>query len=81
MSKEDLRAATAGFFIIVLSVILFLIGIIALTEFISNRYGNKNNNTTIKNKTETKSDWENPWDDSRWQDNKVPWLEHTQGHP
>lgn len=27
------------------------------------------------------SSWENPWDDSRWQDNKVPWLEHTQGYP
>jgi hypothetical protein len=27
------------------------------------------------------NNWENPWDDSRWQDNKVPWLEHTQGYP
>lgn len=27
------------------------------------------------------SSWENPWDDSRWQENKVPWLEHTQGYP
>lgn len=77
MSKEDLRTATAGFFIIVLSVTLFLIGIIELTEYVNKHYGNKNNNPTI----ETKGNWENPWDDSRWQDNKVPWLEHTQGYP
>ena len=81
MSNEDLKAATAGFFIIAISFTLFLFGIIGLTEFVSRRYGNKSDNPRFKNKTETKSNWENPWDDSRWQDNQVPWLEHTQGYP
>ena len=35
----------------------------------------------IKESRSRSSSWENPWDDSRWQDNKVPWLEHTQGYP
>ena len=82
MSKEDLKAATAGFFLIVAMGTLFFLGLIGLEEFLSRRYGNKSDNPRFKNKTETKSSsWENPWDDSRWQDNKVPWLEHTQGYP
>ena len=81
MSKEDLKAATAGFFIIVAIGTLFFLGLIGLDEFLCRRYGNKSDNPRFKNKTETKSNWENPWDDSRWQDNKVPWLEHTQGYP
>ena len=82
MSKEDLKAATAGFFLIVAIGTLFFLGLIGLEEFLSRRYGNKSDNPRFKNKTETRSSsWENPWDDSRWQDNKVPWLEHTQGYP
>lgn len=82
MSKEDLKAATAGFFIIVAIGTLFFLGLIGLDEFLSRHYGNKSDNPRFKNKTETRSSsWENPWDDSRWQDNKVPWLEHTQGYP
>ena len=81
MSKEDLKAATAGFFLIVAIGTLFFLGLIGLDEFLSRRYGNKSDNPRFKNKTETKSDWENPWDDSRWENNQVPWLEHTQGYP
>lgn len=70
----DVKDATIGFITIVIIGCLFLGGICLLDWYLDKKHGT--NRYSKENKVER--NWENPWDDSRWQENQVPWLEHTQ---
>ena len=74
--KENCDVKSAIWVIIILSLIgfFFLGGICQLDWYLDKKHGTKR--YSKEKKIERR--WENPWDDSRWQENEVPWLEHTQ---
>lgn len=70
----DVKSAIIGFVILVIIGFLFLGGLCQLDWYFDKKYGTKR----YSKENEVEREWENPWDDSRWQENQVPWLEHTQ---